>query len=166
MNDQPYPPADTTTAPTQPPADVPVAGQQAAPPPPAKPVFAPGKSPSGGADWRKIVVPLVAALVAVLAVWAYTAAPEGGAFADARSDIESMDDANNARTEGAPQQEVVNGWTTIEYLNLLSTQQEHDNDRRDMLLLLMLLSGLTAFTYTQAQRRAGREDDEPGDAHR
>lgn len=56
-------------------------------------------------------------------------------------------------TEGAPQQEVVNGWTTIEYLNLLSKQQEQSSERLDALLLLALLGGSAALITSRSNAR-------------
>lgn len=126
-----------------------------------KPTFAPRKIPSGGLAWNKVAVPLVAALVAILAVFWLASGPEDTSFADARDEIESMDDLNNESTAGAPQQEVVNGWTTIEYLNLLSTQQEHENNRRDALLLLMLVSGLAAYTHHHLKSRYAHQTSDP-----
>ena len=124
----------------------------------AGPRFAPGKMPSGGLDRSQVVVPLVATLVAVLAIFWFASGPEDTPFADARDEIESIDDLNNESTAGAPQQEVVNGWTTIEYLNLLSTQQEHENNRRDALLLLILLSGLAAYTHHHLRMRESQKE--------
>lgn len=51
------------------------------------------------------------------------------------------------------QQEVVNGWTTIEYLNLLSEQQEQSNNRLDALLLLALLGGAVARATSRSNAR-------------
>ena len=126
-----------------------------------KPTFAPGKMPPSGPDWSKVAVPLVASFIAVLAIFWFAASPEEAPFADTRDEIESIDDLNNESTEGAPQQEVVNGWTTIEYLNLLSTQQEHENNRRDALLLLILLSGLAAYTHHHLVRQHVGRTSEP-----
>ena len=131
-----------------------VQGDDAASTPPSKsdhsgggPVFAKGKTPPAGIDHSKVVVPLVAVLIALIGIWWVAATPEDGSFKEARDGIESIDDLNNESTAGAPQQDVVNGWTTIEYLNLLSTQQEHESNRRDALLLLILLAGLGAYTH-------------------
>lgn len=67
-------------------------------------------------------------------------------YAEQREAIAEADDANNDRTEGAPQQAVVNGWTTIDQLELLSIQQEESDirreqsdNRRDALLLLLVV---------------------------
>jgi hypothetical protein len=78
-------------------------------------------------------------VLAAIALW-FGMAPEDS-YEDVRADIESTDDLNNASTDGAPQQAVVNGWTTIDYLELLSIQQEESDDRRDSLFLLALVGG-------------------------
>jgi hypothetical protein len=74
---------------------------------------------------RRIAYVLIA--LAAIAVWVFMApepsdVPTAGAYSSKVKTIEDMNDANNAYTEGAPQQEVVNGWTSIEYLNLISAQ--------------------------------------------
>jgi hypothetical protein len=125
------------------------------------PVLAKGKTPPAGTDRSKIVVPLVAVLIALIGIWWVAATPEDGAFKEARDGIESIDDLNNESTAGAPQQEVVNGWTTIEYLNLLSTQQEHESNRRDALLLLILLSGLGAYTHHSVSSARRERSSDP-----
>jgi hypothetical protein len=112
------------------------------------------REPSRGSEkrtdilgWVRIAAALALAAVAV-GVW-FDTAPSDNSFASERSSIEAMDDANNLRAEGAPQQEVVNGWTTIEYLNLLSEQQEQSNNRLDALLLLALLGGSVALATSR-----------------
>lgn len=101
------------------------------------------KKPTPVAGWVRIVAGLVLAGVALL-IW-FDAAPKDATFASERSSIEATNNANNLLAEGAPQQEVVNGWTTIEYLNLLAKQQEQSNNRLDALLLLALLGGSVAL---------------------
>jgi len=64
-----------------------------------------------------------ALLVAAIAIW-FGMAPDVPNQASKIASIEATDDANNARAEGAPQQTVVNGWTTIEYLQLLAQQSD------------------------------------------
>ncbi len=81
-------------------------------------------------------------------------APEES-FDDRRSAIAREDDLNNGSTEGAPQQEVVNGWTTIAYLELLSEQQERSDNRRDGLLVVGLV-GLATLLLTGQARPASR----------
>jgi hypothetical protein len=80
--------------------------------------------------------------------WPATTAP----FVDARDEIESRHLEQRERCR-CPQQEVVNGGTTIEYLNLLSVQQEHDNNRHHALLFLILISGLDGYTHHHLTRR-------------
>jgi hypothetical protein len=80
-----------------------------------------------------------AVAIATIAIW-FSMAPEND-YEDLRAKIESADDRNNENTAGAPQQEVVNGWTTIQYLNLLSIQQEESDRRRDALFVLALIGG-------------------------
>lgn len=101
--------------------------------------------------WVRIVAAVVLAAVAVF-VW-FDTAPGDSSFASERSSIEATDDLNNLRAEGAPQQEVVNGWTTIEYLSLLSEQQEQSNNRLDALLLLALLGGSVALATSRSNAR-------------
>lgn len=62
-------------------------------------------------------------LVAALSVW-FGMAPESASFdSSARlADIQIRDAANNQGTEGAPQQAVVNGWTTNDLLRLMVEQ--------------------------------------------
>lgn len=109
------------------------------------------KKPAAVMGWVRIVAGLVLAGVALL-VW-FDAAPSDTTFADERSSIEATDDGNNLLAEGAPQQEVVNGWTTIEYLNLLSKQQELSDNRLDALLLLALLGGSVALVTSRSNAR-------------
>jgi len=60
--------------------------------------------------------------------------------------INSRNRANNNNASGAPQQTVVNGWTTIDWLELIS-EQLHQNqvatstDNRVAILLLLLVLG-------------------------
>lgn len=53
--------------------------------------------------------------------------------------ITDRNEANNEMTEGAPQQEVVNGWTSIDYLELMSDQLNGTPDRRPAALLTLLV---------------------------
>ena len=110
------------------------------------------KRQTGVMRWVRIAAGVALACAALL-VW-FDAAPSDNTFSSERASIEAMDDANNLMTEGAPQQEVVNGWTTIEYLNLLSKQQEQSNNRLDALLLLALLGGSAALITSRGNARA------------
>lgn len=85
-----------------------------------------------------------------------------------RISIESDDDANNSRTQGAPQQQVVNGWTTNAYLRLISQQLDQVGalvpiDERPAALLLLGVLALTLQFGTQPSVRrestAARQDD-------
>lgn len=99
---------------------------------------------------RALAVGMAAAL---LSVW-FGMSPETD-YEEIRSSIEDNDDANNAMTEGAPQQAVVNGWTANEYLELLSLHQEESDDRRDAMLLLALLGGAVGVgVYTVSRPSA------------
>ena len=82
--------------------------------------------------------------------------------------IESDDDANNESTAGAPQQEVVNGWTGIEYLHLMSDQLNGTTDGRPAALLTLLVLaaclhwGTATPTGVVLQRVAVPRPTEPG----
>jgi hypothetical protein len=84
---------------------------------------------------------VVATLIVMAAIGAFFLSSQGPTYEEQRDEIASVDNANNQDTTGAPQQDVVNGWTTIDYLELLSVQQEESNNRRDFLLVL-LVSGV------------------------
>lgn len=100
-----------------------------------------------------------AALLVALAVgvW-FGMAPEAS---DHRSDvtaIEADDDANNARADGAPQQAVVNGWTTTAYLRLLSTQLDEvsaadTQDERPGAMLGLCVVGIALMAATSTGGR-------------
>ncbi|GAA4668609.1 DUF2510 domain-containing protein [Nocardioides nanhaiensis] len=101
------------------------------------------------------ILPVLAAVVAVtlLSIW-FGMAPDT-AYEEMRSGIESTDDQNNAMTDGAPQQAVVNGWTANEYLHLLSVQQQESDDRRDVMLLIGLLGAAAGMgLYGATTRRS------------
>jgi len=74
-------------------------------------------------------------------------------WAGTAQSINSRNSANNNNTSGAPQQTVVNGWTTIDWLELISEQifemeqsnhsrTSHDNRVPTLLLLLLLGASL------------------------
>ncbi|WP_156253082.1 hypothetical protein [Pseudactinotalea terrae] len=58
------------------------------------------------------------------------------------------DEANQERTQGAPQQQVVNGWTSNALLDLISTQLDEPHDDRPAILLALgvILLGLSVAT--------------------
>lgn len=94
-------------------------------------------------------------IVAALAVW-FGMAPDSDAApnnSSAVASIEAEDDANNALAEGAPQQTVVNGWTTINYLNLLSEQVDEaaapeTGDQRTTAMLGLCVLGIALIAFT------------------
>ena len=75
------------------------------------------------------------------------------------SDISKVmvgDTLNQARTEGAPQQAVVNGWTARDLLELTARQGVDARDHRPAALLALLVLGmcLGLATSETAMRRA------------
>ena len=76
--------------------------------------------------------------------------------------IEADHDANNARADGAPQQQVVNGWTTHSYLTLLSSQLDEiastnpPVDHRTPALLLILVLAATLHFATSSTEAAAK----------
>lgn len=94
----------------------------------------------------------VALLAAAVAVW-FGMAPESPDHSVKISSIESGDDANNALTEGAPQQTVVNGWTNLEYLRLISKQMDEASsapvrDDRPEAMLGLCVAGIALLALT------------------
>src|SRR4051794_2615515 len=97
----------------------------------------------------------LALVVAAVGVW-FGLNPTGPTALDhgsPRADIESTDSANNARAEGAPQQTVVNGWTTNDYLALLSTQLDEasappEQDLRPAAMLGLCVVGIALIALT------------------
>jgi len=71
---------------------------------------------------------LAASAVAVFFVLAPTtptelpSLPSATRYESLITDILAADDANNLRTEGAPQQQVVNGWTARDLLTIIAKQ--------------------------------------------
>jgi hypothetical protein len=90
---------------------------------------------------RRVGYALIA--LAAIGVWLFMAPQPGETVAQDKrvSQINDEDDANNAMTEGAPQQEVVNGWTSVAYLELISDQLNTtpEPDRRPAALLTLLV---------------------------
>ncbi len=90
---------------------------------------------------------LVWLIVAVLAVIVWFAAPNGGTSSDwstQMSSAEANKTINDASTEGAPQQQVVNGWYVTDSLPVLSAQASalHTAVTSGRIPSLMLLFGL------------------------
>ena len=106
-----------------------------------------------------LLIRRVGALVLVGAavyIW-FAKAPATPATADHRAAvaaIERQDDADNGRTQGAPQQAVVNGWTTNAYLRLISGQLAADDarqasrDARPAALLVLGVLGIALLAFT------------------
>ena len=114
----------------------------------------------------------VVLLAAGVAVW-FGLAPQEVETPDnesSRDSINETDDGNNILTDGAPQQSVVNGWTTIDYLELLSEQLDeaaaHDEDMADQrpaALLGLCLAGICLIAATPS---AGGVTPGPGGGQR
>lgn len=94
----------------------------------------------------------VALLAAAIAVW-FGMAPDSPDNSKLISSIESGDDANNTIAEGAPQQAVVNGWTNLEYLHLISKQLDEASsaevrDDRPEAMLGLCVAGIALLALT------------------
>ncbi|WP_344249157.1 hypothetical protein [Isoptericola hypogeus] len=100
----------------------------------------------------------------------FVAAPESvdtGGHAGEVASIEAEDDLNNASAEGAPQQAVVNGWTTNRYLGLLTDQMDDQlqrpvGDPRLPALLLVLVLGACLHWGTSDTTRSPARTAKPG----
>lgn len=103
---------------------------------------------------------LVAALVlgVLLVVWS----PDGPDTAGEVEAIEFTHDVDNGRAEGAPQQQVVNGWTTHQYLGLVAEQQSVLTEGIQRLQLLLGL--LVAVTAVEGVTRRRGEPQAPASA--
>jgi hypothetical protein len=96
-----------------------------------------------------------ALVLAALGVW-FGMQPEtddAPNYANDVAAIEASDDANNEIADGAPQQEVVNGWTTTAYLSLLSKQAEEaaapaPRDDRPAAMLGLCVAGIALLAAT------------------
>jgi hypothetical protein len=91
-------------------------------------------------------------LVAALAVW-FGMAPDVPDHASQIAAIEANDNVNNASTAGAPQQAVVNGWTTIDYLQLLAQQSDElasgsVRDDRPTAMIGLCVAGIALLALT------------------
>lgn len=67
------------------------------------------------------VIAIIVGLVAILALT--TALTSPGSVDESLASIDRNHTMDNTRAEGAPQQQVVNGWTAHEYLALAAEQQ-------------------------------------------
>jgi hypothetical protein len=98
----------------------------------------------------------LALVAAALFVW-FSMAPEAPKKLDhgsAVAAIESEDDGNNVLASGAPQQAVVNGWTSNDYLKLISEQLDANGSRqqvrdvRPSALLVLGVAGIALIAFT------------------
>lgn len=102
-----------------------------------------------------------ATLLAAAAVWIMVAlAPQNTVTADDITKVMLGDTLNQARTEGAPQQAVVNGWTARDLLELTAKQGVESRDHRPAALLTLLVLGMCLALTTTAPPKP----DEPGSA--
>lgn len=102
-----------------------------------------------------IVRKVGAAVLLVAAVWVWfnlspAVQPD---HRGARSSINAEDDLNNANTEGAPQQAVVNGWTNLQYEELISKQLDTNasaglRDDRPPAMLGLCVAGIALIALT------------------
>ena len=60
------------------------------------------------------------------------------------------DTANNARTEGAPQQTVVNGWTAKDLLTVIAREGARPSDERPAALLVLVVIGIAGMMVSIA----------------
>lgn len=104
----------------------------------------------------EILIAVVLLLAAGSKVWFDDGPPRPASHAAERAEIEANDDLNNGSTEGAPQQTVVNGWTEIAYLKLISEQldeqRRQETDDRPVFLLAMCLIGIAVLIGVRARR--------------
>jgi hypothetical protein len=105
----------------------------------------------------KVFRQAVAAVLLLVAV-AFVVGPivvgsaDTSAYQDRLDAIDSEDALNNLRTEGAPQQQVVNGWTTISLLELQAQQQNDILDLQSRQLALLLVIALLVGWSVLSQR--------------
>ena len=128
----------------------------------------PSTSPQVRSEGLRAKIRLIGSLVIALAavVVLVTAGPSPVEAGDARVDRTTIwveDESNQSRTEGAPQQTVVNGWTGNALLDLISEQlddvaapAEVDNRPAALLTLGVLLLALATVTTPSTQRQINR----------
>ena len=68
------------------------------------------------------------------------------------------DTLNQGRTEGAPQQSVVNGWTARDLLELTAKQGVEARDHRPAALLTLLVLGMCLALATSVSPTAPKDD--------
>jgi hypothetical protein len=97
--------------------------------------------------------------IAAVVVW-FAMAPE-----DRSSDIRQAlveYELNEARTEGAPQQQVVNGWVAKDLLTIIAEQQNDvASDERLPVLVGLLVLGAALYTFTSPRRTQETSTTEP-----
>ena len=104
----------------------------------------------------------VALALAAIVVW-FAMAPE-----DRSSDISralTEYSLNEARTEGAPQQQVVNGWVAKDLLTIIAEQQnDAASDERIPALAGLLVLGAALHVFTSPDRSKEQTAATPGAA--
>jgi Flp pilus assembly protein TadB len=87
--------------------------------------------------------------VAAALVW-FTMAPEDRSDDISQALVEY--ELNEARTEGAPQQQVVNGWVAKDLLTIIAEQQnDAADDERIPALAALAVLGVALFTFTASR---------------
>ena len=90
-------------------------------------------------------------------------APQDTVTADDVSKVMLGDTLNQARTEGAPQQSVVNGWTARDLLELTAKQGVEARGHRPAALLMLLVLGMClALATASSPRQVEPEGPEVG----
>lgn len=115
------------------------------------PIKAPARAPGDRAQIARRLGSLVLA-VAALAVMVGLAPHDSVTTRDI-SQVMVGDTLNQARTEGAPQQAVVNGWTARDLLELTATQGVDARDHRPAALLTLLVLGMCLALATSPSTR-------------
>ncbi len=119
-------------------------------------------------DFRRVGA--VVLVIAAIAVWfgmkpSDSVAPEYNAVISA---VLAEDEANQARTEGAPQQTVVNGWTARNLLAIIAKQGDSappsNDDQRPSALLALAVIGIALLLFTAGgavKQESGLTSDTP-----
>jgi hypothetical protein len=98
--------------------------------------------------------------IAAIAVW-FSMAPDS---TDHSSDISSAlasYELDNARTSGAPQQQVVNGWVAKDLLTVIAEEGNSSADDRVPALVGLLVLGTALFAFTTPQVQSHEADSGP-----
>jgi uncharacterized membrane protein YraQ (UPF0718 family) len=85
-------------------------------------------------------------IAGAIGIW-FGMAPDSreASFEEAISEALLVDTANNARTEGAPQQAVVNGWTAKDLLTVIAREGAQPSDERPAALLVLVVVGIAGM---------------------